>query len=48
MDLILAGVGQKGNEAFLGIGVIGWILIIAVVVGVFFFVSRSRRTGRRL
>jgi hypothetical protein len=46
MDLLLAGPGPGGNEAFLGIGVIGWVLIIAIAVGLWFFMSR--RSGRRL
>ena len=44
MDMLLAGVGRSGNEAFLGIGVIGWILIILVVAAVVYFVSRRGRT----
>jgi hypothetical protein len=44
MDLMLAGVGRGGNEAFLGIGVIGWIVIILIVAAVVYFVSRRGRT----
>lgn len=40
--LALAAVGEKGNEAFLGIGVIGWIIIIAIVVAAIWFL-RGRR-----
>jgi hypothetical protein len=38
---------QRGedNDAFLGIGVIGWIVIIAIVLAILYFVSRGR--GRR-
>jgi hypothetical protein len=38
--------GREGNNAFLGIGIIGWIIIIAVVLVIAYFVSRGR--GRRL
>jgi hypothetical protein len=48
MDMLMAGVGRSGNEAFLGIGVIGWILIILVVAAVVYFVSRRGRTRSRL
>jgi LPXTG-motif cell wall-anchored protein len=41
--LLLAQAGEKGNEAFLGIGVIGWIIIIAIVVAVFYFLRRRPR-----
>jgi hypothetical protein len=37
--------GREDNDAFLGIGVIGWIVIIAVVLVIAYFVSRGR--GRR-
>jgi hypothetical protein len=37
--------GREGNEAFLGIGVLGWIVIIAIVLAVAYFASRGR--GRR-
>jgi hypothetical protein len=37
--------GKEGNEAFLGIGVIGWIVIIAIVLAIAYFFSRGR--GRR-
>jgi hypothetical protein len=40
--LYLAAVGEKGNEAFLGIGVIGWIIIIVLVAAAIWFV-RGRR-----
>jgi ABC-type uncharacterized transport system permease subunit len=36
----------RDNDAFLGIGIIGWIIIIAVVLVIAYFVSRGR--GRRL
>ncbi len=42
MDLLWAAVGEKGNEAFLGIGVIGWIIIIALVALALWFLSRRR------
>ena len=42
MDLFFAAPGRAGNEAFLGIGLIGWIVIIAIVVAVAYFVSRGR------
>ncbi len=37
---------QKDNDAFLGIGIVGWIIIIVVVLAVLYFVSRGR--GQRL
>jgi hypothetical protein len=40
--LDLAAVGEKGNKAFLGIGVIGWIIIIVLVAAAIWFV-RGRR-----
>ena len=41
--LLLAQAGtQEGNEAFLGIGVVGWIIIIVIVVALFFFLRRRR------
>jgi hypothetical protein len=43
LALLLAQPGEKGNEAFLGIGVIGWIIIIAVVLAVFYFLRRRPR-----
>jgi hypothetical protein len=36
---------KEGNEAFLGIGVLGWIIIIAIVVVVAYLLYRGR--GRR-
>jgi hypothetical protein len=48
MEMLWAGVGEKGNEAFLGIGLLGWILIIVAVAAAFWFFSRRGRTGRRL
>jgi hypothetical protein len=46
MDLLyLAAPGSKGNEAFLGIGVIGWVIIVVLLVAVGFFFNRTR--GRR-
>ena len=47
MEWMLAGPGRGGNEAFLGIGLIGWIIIIAIVALVLYFLSR-RRGGTRL
>jgi hypothetical protein len=44
--LFLAAPGQAGNEAFLGIGVLGWIVIVLLVVAAVYFL-RGRR-GRRL
>jgi hypothetical protein len=38
--------GREDNEAFLGIGVLGWIIIIAVVLVVAYLFYRGR--GRRL
>ena len=35
---------EEGNEAFLGIGVIGWIIIIALVIAAIWFL---RGRGRR-
>ncbi len=43
LALLLAQPGEKGNEAFLGIGVIGWIIIIAIVVAVWYFMRRRSR-----
>jgi hypothetical protein len=40
--ILLAQAGEKGNEAFLGLGVVAWIIIIAVVLAVAYFVSRRR------
>jgi uncharacterized membrane protein len=40
MLFLLAAPGEKGNEAFLGIGVIGWIIIIAIVVAAIWFMRR--------
>jgi hypothetical protein len=37
--------GRDGNDAFLGIGVAAWIVIIAIVLVVAYFLSRGR--GRR-
>ena len=34
--------GREDNDAFLGIGIIGWIVIIVVVLAIAYFVSRSR------
>jgi hypothetical protein len=45
VGLLLAAPGEKGNEAFLGIGVIGWIIIIAIVLVAAYLFTRSR--GRR-
>ena len=36
---------KADNEAFLGIGVLGWILIIIVVLAVGYFLSRRRGRG---
>jgi hypothetical protein len=33
---------QEGNEAFLGIGVVGWIIIIVIAVALVFFLRRRR------
>jgi hypothetical protein len=43
MDLLY--LAQEDNDAFLGIGIIGWIIIIVVVLAVLYFFSRGR--GRR-
>jgi hypothetical protein len=45
VGLLLAAPGEKGNEAFLGIGVIGWIIIIVIVLVAAYLFTRSR--GRR-
>jgi hypothetical protein len=37
--------GKDGNDSFLGIGVVAWIVIIAIVLVVAYFFSRGR--GRR-
>ena len=37
--------GRDGNDSFLGIGVVAWIIIIAIVLVVAYFFSRGR--GRR-
>jgi hypothetical protein len=42
LGILLAQPGEKGNEAFLGLGVVGWIIIIAIVLAVAYFVSRRR------
>jgi hypothetical protein len=44
MDVLY--LAQEDNDAFLGIGIIGWIIIIVVVLAVLYFFSRGR--GRRL
>jgi hypothetical protein len=41
--LLLAQPGEKGNEAFLGLGVIAWIVIILIVLAVVFFLRRRPR-----
>lgn len=43
--LDLAAPYQKGNEAFLGIGVIGWVIIVVLVALALYFFMRSRRRG---
>jgi hypothetical protein len=43
--LYLAQPGQRGNEAFLGIGVIGWVIIVVLVALALYFFMRSRRRG---
>jgi predicted ABC-type sugar transport system permease subunit len=40
---LLLAQAEEGNEAFLGIGVIGWIIIIAIVVAVWYFLRRRPR-----
>jgi site-specific recombinase len=52
--LYLAQSGKGGNEACLGIGVIGWVIIVVLVALALYFFMRSRRrslldrlTGRR-
>jgi hypothetical protein len=44
MDALL--LAQKDNDAFLGIGIVGWIIIIVVILAALYFFSRGR--GRRL
>jgi hypothetical protein len=43
LGVLLAQAGEKGNEAFLGLGVVAWIIIIAIVLVVAYLVSRGRR-----
>lgn len=43
--LHLAQSGQRGNEAFLGIGIIGWVSIVVLVALALYFFMRSRRRG---
>jgi hypothetical protein len=43
LGILLAQPGERGNEAFLGIGIIGWIIIIAIVLAVLYFVRRRPR-----
>jgi len=43
--LYLAQSGQGGNEAFLGIGIIGWVIIVVLVALALYFFMRSRRRG---
>jgi hypothetical protein len=42
LGILLAQPGQRGNEAFLGLGVVAWIIIIAIVVVAAYFLSRRR------
>ena len=42
LAIVLAQVGERGNESFLGIGLIGWIIIIAIALLVVYFVRRRR------
>jgi hypothetical protein len=41
--LYLAQPGEKGNDAFLGIGIIGWVIIVVVVALAVYLFMRSRR-----
>jgi hypothetical protein len=41
--LYLAQSGEKGNDAFLGIGVIEWVIIVVVVALAVYLFMRSRR-----
>jgi hypothetical protein len=43
--LYLAQPGQRGNEAFLGIGIIGWVIIVVLAAFALYFFMRSRRRG---
>lgn len=43
--LYLAQPGDKGNEAFLGIGIIGWVIIVVLVALAIYLLMRSRRRG---
>ncbi len=43
--LYLAQSGQRGNEAFLGIGIIGWVIIVVLLALALYFFMRSRRRG---
>jgi uncharacterized membrane protein len=43
--LYLAQPGEKGNEAFLGIGIIGWVIIVVLVALAIYLFMRSRRRG---
>jgi hypothetical protein len=42
LGILLAQPGEKGNEMFLGLGVVGWIIIIAIALAVAYFLSRRR------
>ena len=41
--MYLAQPGEKGNDAFLGIGIIGWVIIVVVVALAVYLFMRSRR-----
>lgn len=43
--LYLAQSGKEGNEAFLSIGIIGWVIIVVLVAVALYFFMRSRRRG---
>jgi len=47
VDLLfyLAQSGQRGNEGLLGIGIIGWVIIVVLVTLALYFFMRSRRRG---
>jgi hypothetical protein len=43
--LYLAQPGERGNEAFLGIGIIGWVIIVVLVALALYLFMRRRRRG---
>jgi hypothetical protein len=43
--LYLAQPGERGNEAFLGISIIGWVIIVVLVALALYLFMRRRRRG---